>query len=45
MTKAELVKKIADYRVATTPHKDYDRHVRNLNKMSKRELELVANRI
>lgn len=45
MTKAELVKKIADHRVATTPHKDYDRHVRNLNKMTKRELELVASRI
>ena len=45
MTRAELIKKIAEYRVATTPHKDLERHIRNLNKMTKRELEMVASRI
>jgi nucleoid DNA-binding protein len=42
MTKKELVKMIAEHRVATTPHKDLERHVRTLNKMTQRELELVA---
>lgn len=42
MKKAELVKKIAAYRTATTPHKDTERHERALNKMTTRELELIA---
>lgn len=41
MTKKELVNKIAAYRVETTPHKDLARHIRNLNKLSKKELEFI----
>lgn len=44
MKKAELVKKIAAYRTATTPHKDTEKHERALNKMTTRELELIAKR-
>lgn len=44
MTKETLVMTIAEHRVQTTPHKDLERHIRNLNKMSKRHLEMVAKR-
>lgn len=44
MTKETIVKAIAEHRAQTTPHKDIERHIRNLNKMSKRQLEMVAKR-
>lgn len=44
MKKAELVKKIAAYKTATTAHKDTEKHERALNKMTTRELELIAKR-
>lgn len=43
MTKKELAKKIAEYRAANH-NIDAEKHERTLNKMTTRELELIAKR-
>lgn len=46
MTKKQaLIQKIAKHRVSTTPHKDIKMHIKALNMMSTRELEMIANKI